>query len=235
MCKANQTVEDVIHIPTEQTGPVLEPVFCFPAAVYTVKLPQFLDAAKTVVTEAIAAKKKTIKKMNEIYPLVMTDNLHTDLRLADLTAFIGQTAWNILDGQGYAMQNMSTYFTEFWCQEHHKHSAMEQHVHGFGSQIVGFYFIDVPKDSSVVLFHDPKAGKVQLNLPESNMSQATFASNIINFVPEPGLCMFAPAWLAHSFTRHAANKPMRFIHFNISVQFNAAPTACPMHSDVEIV
>ena len=116
MCKANQTVEDVIHIPAEQIGPVLEPVFCFPAAVYTVKLPQFLDAAKTVVTEAISVKKKEIKKLNEIYPLVMTDNLHTDLRLADLTAFVGQTAWNIFDGQGYAMQNMSTYFTEFWCQ-----------------------------------------------------------------------------------------------------------------------
>jgi uncharacterized protein (TIGR02466 family) len=203
--------------------------------VYSIKLPQFLGAAKTVVKEAIAVKRKEVKKLNEIYPLIMTDNLHTDPRMADLAAFIGQTAWNILDGQGYMMQNLSTYFTEFWCQEHHKHSAMEQHVHGFGSQLVGFYFIDVPKNSSVVLFHDPKAGKVQANLPEKDMNQATYASNIINFVAEDGLCMFAPAWLAHSFTRHAADKPMRFIHFNVSIQMNAAPTACPMHSEVEVI
>jgi hypothetical protein len=214
---------------------MLEPIFLFPAAVYSIKLPQFLGAAKTVVKEAIAVKRKEVKKLNEIYPLIMTDNLHTDPRMADLAAFIGQTAWNILDGQGYMMQNLSTYFTEFWCQEHHKHSAMEQHVHGFGSQLVGFYFIDVPKNSSIVLFHDPKAGKVQSNLPEKDMNQATYASNIINFVAEDGLCMFAPAWLAHSFTRHAADKPMRFIHFNVSVQMNAAPTACPMHSEVEVI
>jgi uncharacterized protein (TIGR02466 family) len=233
MCKASQPEEVSARIETEL--PPLEPFFCFPSAVYSVKVPQFLSAAKTVATEAIAVKKKAMKKLNEIYPLVMTDNLHTDPRMEDLAAFIGQTGWNILVGQGYAMQNMSTYFTDFWCQEHHKHSAMEQHVHGFGAQLVGFYFIDVPKDSSVVLFHDPKAGKVQANLPEADMNQATFASNMINFVPEEGMCMFAPAWLAHSFTRHAANKPMRFIHFNISVQFNAAPTACPAHSDVEVI
>jgi hypothetical protein len=154
--------------------------------------------------------------------------------MLDVSNFIAQAAWDILDSQGYAMQHFSTYFTEFWCQEHHKHSAMEQHVHGYGSQIVGFYFIDVPKDSSRVLFHDPKAGKVQLNLPEKDMSLATVASNVINFVPEAGTVMFANAWLAHSFTRHAASKPMRFIHFNVSVQ-QAAPTVCPVPTDVEVI
>jgi uncharacterized protein (TIGR02466 family) len=224
MCK---TAENTAQAAVPPAPLMLEPIFLFPAAVYSIKLPQFLGAAKTVVKEAIAVKRKEVKKLNEIYPVIMTDNLHTDPRLESLVAFVGQTAWNILDGQGYAMQNLLTYFTEFWCQEHHKHSAMEQHVHGFGSQLVGFYFVDVPKDSSVVLFHDPKAGKVQANLPEKDMNKATFASNVINFVPEEGLCMFAPAWLAHSFTRHAANKPMRFIHFNISVQAAVPTSATP--------
>jgi hypothetical protein len=85
------------------------------------------------------------------------------------------------------------------------------------------------------VFHDPKAGKVQLNLPEKDTSQATAASNMINFVPEAGMVMFANAWLAHSFSRHAASKPMRFIHFNVSVQPVAAPTACPVPTDVEVI
>lgn len=233
MCKAgqlNDVIEPTIAEPIEIK---MDTLFHFPVVIYSTKAPQFLDTAKEVVNEALAAKKKEIKKLNEIYPLVMTDNLSSDPRILDMANFILQAAWDILDGQGYAMQNFNTYFTEFWCQEHHKHSGMEQHVHGHGSQIVGFYFIDVPKDSSRVLFHDPKAGKVQLNLPEKDMSQATAASNMINFEPEPGMCMFTNSWLAHSFTRHAASKPMRFIHFNVTVQ-PVAPTTCSA-SDVEVI
>ena len=230
MCKADHKIENLMPAAAQ-----MEPFYCFPTAVYSVKAPQFLDETRAVVSEAIAIKRKAMKKLNPIYPVVMTDNLFDDPRMSDLTKFIAQTGWNILSGQGYAMQNFTTHFTEFWCQEHHKHSAMEQHVHGFSSQLVGFYFIDVPENSSRALFHDPKAGKVQLNLPEANTDQATFASNIINFVPEPGLCMFANSWLAHSFSRHAANKPMRFIHFNITVRESAAPAAVPASTDVEVI
>ena len=66
-------------------------------------------------------------------------------------------------------------------------------------------------------------------------SQATYASNMINFVPEEGLCMFAPAWLAHSFTRHAGDKPMRFIHFNVSVQFNPPPAGATVPAGAEVI
>ena len=234
MCSVSQIDESKSPVQDTPAGPNIEAMFHFPVAIYNVKAPQFLDTAKAVVSEELAIKKKEIKKLNEIYPVIMTGNLNSDPRMLDLANFIAQSAWEILDSQGYAMQNLSTYFTEFWCQEHHKHSAMEQHVHGYGSQIVGFYFIDVPKDSSRVLFHDPKAGKVQLNLPEKDASLATLASNYINFVPEAGTIMFANSWLPHSFTRHAASKPMRFIHFNVAVQ-QAAPTACLVPTDVEVI
>lgn len=210
----------------------LESVLCFPTFIYVIKLPKFLDVAKIVASEAIAEKKKEIKKLNDIYPLVMTENLNHDPRMLDMANCIAQSAWNILDNQGYAMQNLSTYFTEFWCQEHHKHSGMDQHVHGHGSQIVGFYFIDVPKGSSRVLFHDPKFGKNQINLPEKDRSQMTAASDMINFEPEPGMCIFANAWLPHSFTRHAASKPMRFIHFNVSVRENAVAASCTAPAEI---
>ena len=234
MCKSSQINEKAEPVIAAAVEVKLDTMFHFPVAIYSIKAAQFLPAAKKVAMEAIAEKKKEIKKLDDIYPVIMTGNLNDDPRMLDLANFIAQSAWEILDSQGYAMQHFSTYFTEFWCQEHHKHSAMEQHVHGYGSQIVGFYFIDVPENSSRVLFHDPKAGKVQLNLPEKDMSQATIASNVINFVPEAGTIMFANAWLAHSFTRHAANKPMRFIHFNVSVQ-QTAPTACPVPTDVEVI
>jgi uncharacterized protein (TIGR02466 family) len=234
MCKANQINELPEPVDESAIEVKLESLFHFPVAIYKFKAPQFLASAKEVTDEALAARMSELKTLNEIYPLVMTGNLHADPRMRDLSTFIQQVAWDILDDQGYDMRHFGTYFTEFWCQEHHKHSAMEQHVHGYGSQIVGFYFIEVPEGSSKVLFHDPRAGKVQLNLPEKDMTQATIASNVINFDPEPGMCMFTNAWLAHSFTRHAASKPIRFIHFNVSVQTVAAPTACSA-TEVEVI
>jgi len=234
MCQSDQVIESLAPSQKASIERNIEAFWHFPTLIYSVKAPQFLGAAKTVVTEAIAKKKKETKKLNEIYPFITTGNLNNDPRMLDLANFIAQSAWEILESQGYAMQELSTYFTEFWCQEHHKHSSVEQHVHGYGSQIVGFYFIDVPENSSRAIFHDPKAGKVQINLPEKDGSQATIASNMINFVPEAGTIMFSNAWLPHSFSRHAASKPMRFIHFNISVRENATPMACPA-TEVEVI
>lgn len=209
---------------------VLNPINLFISTVYSIKIPQFLDVSRAVVKENLS---KNTEAVNEIYPVIMTNNLNQDQRLNDLVSFIVNSAWNILDSQGFNVENFRTYLSDFWCQEHHKHSAMEQHVHGYGSQIVGFYFLDVPKDSSIVLFHDPRMAKVQINLPEKNTSNATYASSIINFVPEEGLCLFAPAWLAHSFTRHASEEPLRFIHFNVYTQLE--PAINLQYTDVEVI
>jgi hypothetical protein len=72
--------------------------------------------------------------------------------------------------------------------------------------------------------HDPRPAKVQLNLPEANMNIATPASQMINFEPKPGMFIFSNAWLPHSFTRHGNKKPIRFVHFNVAVQFNQTVT-----------
>ena len=197
----------------------------FQTLVYTDKKPEFLDVVREVCDEYVE-KAKAEQELNEIYPVYMTGSFYDDPRMADFAQMVGQTAWDILGGQGYNMNGLSTFFTEMWCQQHYKHSSMEQHVHGFGSQIVGFYFTKTPEDCSRVVFHDPRAGKVMINLPEADMSLATPASNMINFKPEPGMLMFTNAWLAHSFTRHAANEPIQFVHFNLGVRQDM-PHVCP--------
>jgi Putative 2OG-Fe(II) oxygenase len=198
----------------------------FPSLIYTIEKPEFLKVVKEVSEERLKIQKAQ-KKVDPIYPVIMTDNLFTDDRMTEFTKYVGQTAWNILQSQGYAMDNLVTTFESMWAQEHHKHSLMEQHVHGFGAQLVGFYFLEVPEKSSNVVFHDPRAGKVQTNLPETDVSLVTPASQMINFSPKPGLLMFANSWLPHSFGRHAANKPMKFVHFNLNVQV-AQTVSCPM-------
>jgi len=218
MCAANET-------PKQDT---LNANIYFPTMVYTIEKPEFLEAVSKVAEEALVEVRKNA--LNEIYPVHMTGNLFDKPEIIPFQYYVGGTAANILTEQGYNLEGFDTYYSEMWCQEHFKHSSMEQHVHGAGSQIVGFYFLEAPEDGSRVLFHDPRAGKPLISWNEKDMAQATFASNIINFEPKPGLLMFTNAWLPHSFTRHGSDKPIKFIHFNLGLRpaapvFNVAPAA----------
>jgi uncharacterized protein (TIGR02466 family) len=204
----------------------------FPCPIYLIDRPDFLETVNEVSEEALEVQRKE-RDLDEIYPVYMTDNYFGDPRMADFTEFIGLTAWNILNEQGYAMQDKAVSFTEMWTQEHYKHSAMNAHVHGYGSQITGFYFLETPEDCSHVVFHDPRSGKVQIDLPEQDVSMATLASKMINFTPKPGMMIFFNSWLSHSFTRHAADKPIKFVHFNLTVI--AQPQACAVPPAAEIV
>ena len=210
----------------------IQTFFHFPTAIYTVDKPEFLPVTKKVTTEFLNKRKKEIKQLDELYPVYMTEDLRSDKRMEEFCSYVANTAWSVLDSQGYAMQPLQTVFTDMWSQEHYKHSAMEQHIHNYGAQIVGFYFIDCPENSSKVLFHDPKAGKTQINLPENNMSNATYASTMINFEPKPGMLMLTNAWLPHSFTRHGSDKPLRFIHFNLGIQQAPQQMACTSPAEI---
>jgi len=205
--------------------------FFFPCPVYTIERPDFLPSVSKVSEESLEESRK-LQQINDIYPVLMSNNFFADPRIASFSQFVADTAWNILQEQGYAMQGLQTHFMEMWTQEHHKMSGMEQHVHMFGSQIVGFYFLEVPEDSSRVVFHDPRPGKVQINLPEQDQSVATVASHMINFQPKPGLLIFANAWLPHSFTRHGSDKPLKFVHFNLTVQMTRPNGPIPAPAEV---
>lgn len=227
VCKAAESVAEIVQ------NTHLQVAYHFPCPIYVIERPDFLDVVKTVSEEALAVSYKE-RDLDEIYPVYMSGNYYADPRVLAFSEFIGATAWNILNDQGYAMQDNLVGFTEMWTQEHYKHSAMDPHVHGYGSQIVGFYFLETPEDCSRVVFHDPRAAKVQIDLPEQDMLMATPASKMINFIPKPGMMIFANSWLAHSFTRHAADLPIKFVHFNLTVR-PAPVTACNNVVPAEVV
>jgi len=226
VCKAAESVAQVVQ------NTQLQVAYHFPCPIYLIERPDFLDVVNTVSEEGLEVAKKT-QTLNDIYPVHMTGSYYGDPRMAGFSEFVGATAWNILNEQGYAMQDKAVQFTEMWTQEHHKHSAMDAHVHGFGSQIVGFYFLETPENCSRVVFHDPRAAKVQIDLPEQDMNMATPASKMINFEPKPGLMIFANSWLMHSFSRHAADLPIKFVHFNLTVI--PAQQTCNIPPPAEIV
>ncbi len=213
---------------TQNLNTQLDVAFHFSSPIYLINRPDFLTAVKEV-SEEYLEKARAKQDLDEIYPVVMGDSFYMDSRIDGFADFVGATAWNILQEQGYAMEDKVVSFTEMWTQEHHKHSSMEQHIHGFGTQIVGFYFLEVPKNSLKVVFHDPRAGKVQIDLPEKDINLATSASRMINFEPKEGQLIFSNSWIPHSFTRHSSNTPIKFVHFNLTVQ-HAEQKTCMMSS-----
>ena len=202
----------------------------FPCPVYLVDAPQFVPAV-TEVSEAHLTEVRQRGTMDTLYPVCMSGSYHADPRLKEFCGFIGESAWAILDQQGYDMSRFHLSFSEMWTQEHHKQSSMEQHVHGFGAQIVGFYFLEVPENSSRVVFHDPRASKVMIDLPQKDISQATVASQMIHFEPRVGMAIFSNSWLPHSFTRNPSDKPIKFVHFNLHA-VPAQQHACPAPAEV---
>jgi uncharacterized protein (TIGR02466 family) len=226
ICKAAESVAEVIQ------NTQLQVAHHFICPIYIIERPDFFETINVVSEEALKVQRKE-HNLDEIYPVYMTGNYFGDSRMAGFSEFVGATAWNILNEQGYAMQDKVVSFTEMWTQEHHKHSSMEAHVHGFGSQIVGFYFLETPENCSRVVFHDPRSGKTQIDLPEQDLNRATLASKAINFTPKPGMMIFTNSWLSHSFTRHAAEQPIKFVHFNLTVI--PAPQAGTVPPAAEIV
>lgn len=187
----------------------------FPSSVYIVNKKEFLDSVNNVGSEYLNDIKLR-QSLNEIHPVYMTDGFQHDSRLTDFVGYISQMAWNILNSQGYDMTNKITYLTEMWLQDHYKFSSMDSHIHSNDSRIVGFYFLECPEDSSRLVIHDPRPGKIQSNLPEKDPNIMSEANEMINFVPEVGQLIFLNSWLPHSFTRNASEKSFKFVHFCIS-------------------
>jgi uncharacterized protein (TIGR02466 family) len=216
----------------EPVSAPLDELHYFVTPIYITKQPQFLETVKTIAADSIK-KVHGKTKPNKIHPVLMSGNMLEDERIEEFASFVGSTAWNILSSQGYAMENFSTVFTEMWCQEHYQTSSMDHHTHPGGNLLVGFYFLDTPEGCPPVVIHDPRPGRVMLDLPQVDVNQLSLASTMVNFIPEPGMLMFAPAWLAHSFNRNASKSPFRFVHFNLSVQPNGS--VAPPMPEAEIV
>ena len=187
----------------------------FTTKVYAIKKPEFLDMVKKVSGEYLH---KAHERLGEgQHMTVMTENFYHETSVAPFAEYVSQTAWNILQSQGYAMDKLVTFFAEMWTQEHNAFSDMAYHVHNLGSQISAFYFLDVPKGGCQMLIHDPRPTKMMINLPEADDKKVSGATSQIVLTPEAGTLVFTNAWLPHSFTKNMSMEPTRFVHMNLGV------------------
>ena len=180
--------------------------------IYILNKPEFLDVVKPVALKEL----NKMKVADKMFPILQTPHIF-DESFNEFANFIAQSAWNILSNQGYAMQQYNTLLNELWAQQFNMYGQQYEHIHNFGAQISGFYFLEVPKNSSRAIFHDPNHAKRQINLPEFDMSKVTPASTAVNYEVKPGDIILFNSWLPHSFAPNASSKPFRFLHFNVTV------------------
>jgi uncharacterized protein (TIGR02466 family) len=183
----------------------------FPSAVCRDTYKEYLKSAREVLTEYIARVKPNA------WNVCQSESMF-DERLDGLIQLIAKESFLILSEQGYDMSSCQTAVTEFWGQEFMKSGQHVEHIHPRGAQITGFYFVDVPENSSYPIIFDPRYGKRQINLQQTDMNEITYASEQIHFEIKPGDLMMFNSWMPHGFTRHEANEPFKFIHFNVEVK-----------------
>ena len=196
----------------------LEQYDYFPSSVYKIDKPEFLESVNEVSNAYLEISKINKPDLDEIDFIRMTNHYFNDARIKDFANYVVQTSWNILEAQGYAMQDKSTFFLEMWTQEYYKSASMDHHTHSNNSaQITAFYFLNEPKDASKLVFHDPRAAKVITNLREQDVNIATSSSIMVNFEPKAGMLILTNNYLPHSFSRHKSDESLKFVHMTIGV------------------
>ena len=144
-----------------------------------------------------------------------SESLKNDKNFLKFMNFICQRSYSILDNQGYDLKNYSLMVKDLWVQEFSKKGGGNHNTHVHASHISGFYFLKCSDKTSFPVFHDPRPGKLMIQLPEKNVNEITEASEKIIFKPKPGTFVFFNSFLGHEFVVDQGLEQFRFIHFNI--------------------
>jgi uncharacterized protein (TIGR02466 family) len=191
----------------------------FPSSCYRTNKPEFLDTIRPAAVKYL--ERVDTNSLNEVHPVTMSENMSAEQSIAPFIKYIANSAWNILNEQGYNMDMFYTYVSTIWVQNYSKFSSMEYHIHGEGLQLTGLYFVDVPDDCKVAtIIHDPRHVKVYANLPRRRDNNLLQADDMVYYNPVPGDLYFTNAWLPHSITKNKSDKPLNVIHINIGVRYN---------------
>ena len=212
----------------------LKTVSLFDTFVYQAELPEYLDnkdfmsVCNEHTNKAIDDAKETIedrhKKLNaEIKDHGMSYHsgakLYKDKRLKEFELLIRNTGKNILEEQGFELTNYSLEYTEMWIQKFAFEGGGHQdtHVH-WDNHISGFYFVECSDKTSKPIFHDPRQGRMMLNLPIKDHSKLCPAMERQIFSVKPGTLLLFNSWLPHQFSVDNGIDPFRFIHFNLQAK-----------------
>jgi len=206
----------------------------FDTILYKAEVPEylknkdFMSVCDEHTDQAISNAKKLIDERNKKFKIDIKDHgmsyhsgaeMYKDERFHDFELLIRNTARNILENQGFDLSNYSIDYTEMWIQKFAYEGGGHQdtHVH-WDNHISGFYFVECSERTSKPVFHDPRAGRMMLNLPIKDHSKLCPAMERQIIPVKPGTLLLFNSWLPHQFSVDNGIDPFRFIHFNLQAK-----------------
>ena len=206
----------------------------FDTILYKAEVPEylknkdFMSVCDEHTDQAISNAKKLIDERNKKFKIDVKDHgmsyhsgaeMYKDERFHDFELLIRNTARNILENQGFDLSNYFIDYTEMWIQKFAYEGGGHQdtHVH-WDNHISGFYFVECSERTSKPVFHDPRAGRMMLNLPIKDHSKLCPAMERQIISVKPGTLLLFNSWLPHQFSVDNGIDPFRFIHFNLQAK-----------------
>ena len=208
----------------------MESTVLFESVVYKKEIPEYLnlnEVSDKHIKKAREDKKNFLEEKRKEFKVDVGDHgisyhsqgdLYKEPELEDFGLLVKRTAKNILESQGFDISNHDMKYTELWVQEfadkgggHH-----DTHIH-WDNHISGFYFLKCSGRTSKPIFHDPRPGRMMLNLPIKDTSKLCYAMERQIVHIKPGSIVMFNSYLPHQFTVDDGIDPFRFIHFNIQV------------------
>lgn len=180
--------------------------------------PQFLPSIGKTLDDNLKNNLRADLIDNDLFTQKITNNIFLNESNKDFVNYLTDASWKILNDQGYDLTNLQVYLSGIFGQSHYKGSGQEQHLHS-GSQITAFYFIEVPKNSCRIIFHDPRSGKVATDIPLKKTNEVLGSSENIVYEPKPGDIIYTNSWLPHTITRNENTQPFKFLHISFNVGF----------------
>ena len=212
----------------------LKTVSLFDTFIYQSEIPEYLEDKDFMAVcdehtnKAILDAKQTIEDRHKLFNAEIKDHgmsyhsgpeLYKDERLKEFESLIRNTGKNILEDQGFDLSNYIMDYTEMWIQKFAYEGGGHQdtHVH-WDNHISGFYFVEASERTSRPIFHDPRPGRMMLNLPIKNHSKLCPAMERQVVPVKPGTLLLFNSWLPHQFSVDNGVDPFRFIHFNLQAR-----------------
>jgi uncharacterized protein (TIGR02466 family) len=195
---------------------MLEKIDVFKETLYLKNKSEWLNDLNKFSDSYIEKEKESNKKYNDIGIVNHSTSLINDYNFKEFIEYINKNAFEILNEQGYDLNEYFLATTELWVQEFSNKGGSHHtpHVHWNG-HISGFYFLKCSEKTSYPIFTDPKPGKIMNLLPEKNKNLITNASEKVHLTVKPGIFVFFNSYLTHEFILDQGTDPFRFIHFNI--------------------
>lgn len=108
-----------------------------------------------------------------------------------------------------------------WLQLNQPLSYFVRHDH-YGALMSGVLYLNVPKDSGDIIFHNPLEARRVTNVffERSRKEENDYNFNHVKYTPVEGEMLFFEAWLQHTVGQNLSNEDRLSVAFNIWVDKN---------------